>query len=428
MAEPPGEPSGSDDLWARLRSLPKVDEPPLPEGWGRGADRPDRPLPPPPPGPPPGPASAVPAGQQWFVPADAAAPPLAPPSPTGPSPTGPPPGRPPTPPPGAPGGPGGPPPRARRRRPPWGRIAVIAALVVAIGLVGFLVYGLVQFQRIDRVDLDGALSGGGGGTNYLIVGSDSREGVDPNDPNAGALLGDDSVGSGQRSDTLLVLRIADDGARMMSIPRDLWVTRADGGTGRINAAFRDGPPNVVRTVRSALGLPIHHYVEVDFVTFAGLVDAVGGVTIEIPHPARDDASGLNLPTAGLVELDGTQALAFVRSRRYTELIDGQWRTDPTGDLGRVQRQQQFLRAVMGEVGGARNPIELARIASAVSGGLRIDDTMGFFDALSFARRMRGLDPETVVLPTVGANRGGASVLDLVQPDATAALVRMGASG
>jgi LCP family protein required for cell wall assembly len=416
VAERPAEPAGSDDLWARLRSLPKVDEAPLPQGWGRAdGDGVDRPLPPPPPGPPPG------AGPQWFVPADAAS---APPAPL--APPGAPPGRPPDRPPGRRGdAPGGPPPRSRRR-PRWGRLAGIAALALVVAVLGFVVYGLVQYQRIDRVDLDGALSSGGPGTNYLIVGSDSREGVDPDDPNAGALLGDESVGSGQRSDTMLVLRLGDGGARMMSIPRDLWVTRADGTAGRINAAYREGPPHLVRTVRGALGVPVHHYVEVDFVTFAGLVDAVGGVSVDIPHPARDDRSGLDLPTAGRVELDGTQALAYVRSRHYTELVDGQWRTDPTGDLGRVQRQQQFLRAVLGEIGSTRDPLALARTASAVADGLRVDDTMGLWDALSFARSLRGLSPESVELPTAPATRGGAAVLDLVQPDAAAALERLGA--
>jgi LCP family protein required for cell wall assembly len=427
-----GGPDAAQELFERLRRLPPVERPPLPTGWGAEPPEP-RPSAPvrtraaaPSTTAAPAPAPAVPGSpRQYFVPADVADRAPAPVLPPPPGPPGTPPpgrGRPTVPPPGgSPAGRG----RARRRR----RIAAAAGLVLLALVVGMVGYGLVQYRGLERVAVGDALSpAGGGGTNYLIVGSDSREGFDPNDPNAGAVLGDDTTSDGgERSDTMLVLRVQPDGALMMSIPRDLWVTRADGTTGRINAAYREGPANLIRTVRGSLGVPVHRYVEVDFVTFAGLVDAVAGVTIEIPHPARDDRSGLDLPTAGRVELDGVQALAFVRSRHYTELIDGSWVTDPTGDLGRVQRQQQFLRAVMGEVGGSRNPIELMRVSSAVAGGLRVDDRMGLLDSLAFARRMRGLDPESVVLPVAGrTTSGGAAVLDLVQPDAGAVLARMGA--
>ncbi|QGG95115.1 LCP family protein [Actinomarinicola tropica] len=326
---------------------------------------------------------------------------------------------------GAPG-PADRPARPRRRR-RWGpRRIALSAVVALLGLfLLFVLFGLWQFQRVDRVAVGSVLSpAGGGGANYLIVGSDSREGFDPNDPNAGAVLGEGADGSGQRSDTMLVLRTSGDGALMTSIPRDLWVTRPDGTEGRINAAYRDGPEALIRTVQQGVGIPVHHYVEVDFVTFAGLVDAVGGVTIDFPHPARDTRSGLDVPTAGPVTLDGTQALAYVRSRHYEELVDGGWRADPTGDLGRVQRQQAFLRAVMSEAGGTRNPIEVARISSALSDGLRIDDSMGFLDALRFANRMRSLDPESVEIPTFPfRTSGGAAVLGLVEPDAAAVISR-----
>jgi polyisoprenyl-teichoic acid--peptidoglycan teichoic acid transferase len=303
------------------------------------------------------------------------------------------------------------------------KIAGIVAGVMFLAFVAFVLFGLWQWTRVDRVAVGSVLSPASGtGTNYLIVGSDSRAGFDPNDPNAGAVLGDGTAAdTSERSDTMLVLRVAGDDSRMLSIPRDLYVTRPDGSQGRINAAYQQGPAALIQTVQG-LGIPVHRYVEVDFVTFAGMVDAVGGVTIEIPYPARDDGSGLNLPEAGLVRLDGVQSLAFVRSRRYTELIDGSWRTDPTGDLGRVMRQQQFLRAVMAEAGTTRNPIEIMRVSSAVAGGIRIDDRMGLFDALGFARRLRGLEPESVELPVYGFRTGGgAAVLGLSQPQADAVI-------
>lgn len=311
---------------------------------------------------------------------------------------------------------------APRRRPRRGirpgRVAAWVASALLIFVVVFVAYGLWQYRSMERVEVAHVLSTGGSGTNYLIVGSDTRRGFDPNDPNAAAVIGDGTAAdTTERSDTMVILRVADDGARMLSIPRDLWVTRPDGSQGRINATYQQGPAALIQTVQS-LGVPVHHYVEVDFVTFAGMVDAVGGVTIDFPHPARDPGSGLDIAHAGPVTLNGTESLSYVRARRYTELIDGSWRTDPTGDLGRGLRQQQFLRAVMGEVGSTRNPIRLMRVSSALSSGLRIDDSMGLFDALGLARKLRGLNPESVELPVYGyRTSGGASVLGLTQPQA-----------
>jgi LCP family protein required for cell wall assembly len=301
---------------------------------------------------------------------------------------------------------------------------VVVLILLALAL-GFTLFMLWQFNRIERVPVSGVLSSGGTGTNYLIVGSDSRDGFDPNDPNAGAVLGDGAAdGSGQRSDTMLVLRTSGDGDLMTSVPRDLWVTRADGTEGRINAAYRDGPAALISSIQEGVGIPVNRYVEVDFVTFAGLVDAVGGITIDFPYPARDTHSGLEVLQSGPVTLDGTQALAYVRSRHYEDFIDEAWVSDPTGDLGRVQRQQVFLRAVMGEVGSTRNPVELMRISAALSDGLRIDDGMSMWDALSFARDMRGMDAESVEIPTYPyRTSGGAAVLGLVEPDADAVIAR-----
>jgi LCP family protein required for cell wall assembly len=281
-------------------------------------------------------------------------------------------------------------------------------------LLGGLLWANWKFGQIERVQVSSAL-GGGTGTNYLFVGSDSREGIDPDDPNAGAL----APVAGQRSDTLLVLRTSGDSGAMLSIPRDLFVTIADTGEQqRINAAYNGGPERLVNTVRDNLGIPIHRYVEVDFVSFAGLVDAVGGITIDFPFPARDPKSGLLVTGAGPQQLDGSQALAFVRSRNYIETIDGVDRTDPTADLGRVQRQQQFLRAVLDEVGAVRNPFKLMSIANSLVGGLRIDDDMTLFDALGLLRRMSSLDPEPQTLPTTPfRTSGGAAVLDLNRDEA-----------
>jgi LCP family protein required for cell wall assembly len=323
-------------------------------------------------------------------------------------------------------------PRARRRRRFLRRpklrwiFAFLLLLPILLGLFGYW-YASSKFDEIGRVPVAAVLSPpSGDGTNYLIVGSDSREAVadagatDPNVQQGG------EAPAGQRSDTMLILRITDgDGARIMSIPRDLFVTLPDGDEGRINGAFNDGPSALIQTIQSNLDIPVHRYIEVDFVSFSGLVDALDGITLSaelVPCPAFDDASGLFLPSAGPIVVDGATALSFVRSRHYTQDCGDGPETDPTGDLGRITRQQAFLRTVLADAGGSRNPLTLMRIADSVTGGLRIDDGMGLTDAVRFAWDMGKLDPVSFVLPTFDFRTpAGAAVLGLVESEAPAVL-------
>lgn len=275
-----------------------------------------------------------------------------------------------------------------------------------------MAFGWWQFTRIPTVDLASALGPvGAPGTNYLIVGTDTRAGIAPDDPNAGAFL-DEGV-TGSRTDTIMVLRMQGPTPRLLSVPRDLWVTNpATGEKGRINSTFAEGPANLVTAVRQ-LGIPVDHYLEIDFVSFSRLVDAVGGITVDVPAPARDGNSGLQIDTAGPVRLDGSQALAYVRSRYYEQFVDGSWVTDPTADIGRTERQRSFLTALLREVTGERNPLSLARIPGSVGAGMRIDDTLTFPDALRLGWRLRGATPEAVALPTTPRRTtGGAAVLEL----------------
>jgi LCP family protein required for cell wall assembly len=335
-----------------------------------------------------------------------------------------------------PGAPPGPPPgvaTARRRRRFLRRpklrwiLLFLTLLPLLLALFGWW-YASSKFDEIDRVPVASVLSPeGGGGTNYLLVGSDSREAVtaagaeDPNVQPGG------EAPAGQRSDTMLVLRTTSDGAQLLSIPRDLFVTLPDGDEGRINGAFNDGPQALIQTIQSNLDIPIHRYIEVDFVTFSGLVDALDGITLSaemVPCPAFDDHSGLSLPTAGPIVVDGQTALAYVRSRHYTQDCGDGPATDPTGDLGRITRQQAFLRTVLADAGASRNPFTLMRIADSVTSGLRIDDGMGLWDAIRFAWDMGKLDPVSVELPTDPfRTSGGAAVLELREPDADAVLAR-----
>jgi LCP family protein required for cell wall assembly len=322
-----------------------------------------------------------------------------------------------TPAPAAPAGVGATAPAPRRKR-RWGRIIGVTAIVVVLGLLagGLFMYRWASnvFDKIEKVPVASVLSDDtSAGTNYLLVGSDNGE--------AGGVQRENV--QGRRSDTIMVLNVNGGKAKMLSLNRDLWVANpATGENGRLNATYNAGPANLITAVTENFGIPINHYIEIDFISFGGLVDSFGGIDIYFEHPAFDLASGLDVKQAGLVHLDGKQALAYVRSRHYAEMIDGQVVLDPTSDLGRVQRQQVFLREIMKKAGAKRNPFTLMNAAENMSGGLRIDDKMTMWEAARFAWAMGRLNPVSVPLPvTPRTTSGGAAVLDLEQPAANAVL-------
>ena len=265
--------------------------------------------------------------------------------------------------------------------------------LLIVGGVGLYVWSM--FGDIERVQVSSILSpASGAGTNYLLVGSDARPGV-----------------AGNRSDTIIVLRVESDGAKMMSIPRDLYVTIAEtGDEQKINAAYNGGPARLIKTVQTELDIPIHRYIEVTFQTFGPIVDALGGIEINFEHQAFDTNTGFQVPSPGTHRLDGFNALAFVRSRHYVEVIDGQEVEDPTADLGRQERQQAFLSRTFTKIGEIKNPAKLLEITKSMTTGLVLDDAMGPIDAFKLAQKMRGGAPESVVLPTHPDRVGSASVL------------------
>lgn len=292
--------------------------------------------------------------------------------------------------------------------------------LTASALVASLVLGLVAWSSwndVGRVELSSVLDPSANGTNYLIVGTDSREGITADQPNSGAIIG--TVVTGERTDSIAVLHIEGGEASLLAIPRDLYLTLDGGSSNRINAAFYfGGPESLVRTIQSELGLGIDHYLQVDLAGFLDLVDALGGVTIDLPNPAYDRSSGLDITTSGPTELDGDTALAYVRARHFVEVIDGVEVRDPTSDLGRVQRQQKFLAAVFRRMGETYNPFRLLGVVRGVTANVVVDDSMSFRDAASLGMTLRGLDPQTATLPTRPfTTAGGAQVLLLNEAEA-----------
>lgn len=298
--------------------------------------------------------------------------------------------------------------RARRRR-TRKRIVGFTGLAVVIlflaAAVGGYLWASSVFDKIEKVDVGAQLTPSSSGTNYLLVGSDN--GRTASDQRAGV--------SGARSDTIMILRVVGGKASMLSLNRDLWVMNpATGQDGRLNATYNAGPANLIQAVTKDFGIPIDRYIEIDFASFGNLVQSFGGIDINFANPAFDLASGLDVKTAGLVHLDGTQALAYVRSRHYYEMINGK-PTPQAGlpDVNRTLRQQAFLRAIMAKAGAKRNPFTLMKAARSMSDGLRIDNKMTLLDALEFAWRMGKFHPTTIQLPvTPRVTSGGADVLDL----------------
>ena len=265
--------------------------------------------------------------------------------------------------------------RARRTWPQRLLIAFnVCAIVAALGTAGAVAWGKETVSEVPRVQIQSAEFTPaselepGEPVNFLIVGTDSAEGLAADDP---LLNGREDVG-GTRSDVIMVVRLdpKEETASIVSFPRDLWVEIPGHGNQRINAAvaYADGDPALlIDTLQTNFGIPVNHYVEVNFAAFKSVVRDIGGVKVYISHPMRDGRAGLDLPTAGCQMLDESQALAYARSRHLQwQDADGDWHYDGTGDLGRIKRQQDFVRRTISQAiaKGARNPATLARLVLA----------------------------------------------------------------
>jgi LCP family protein required for cell wall assembly len=260
--------------------------------------------------------------------------------------------------------------------------------------------------------------------NFLVIGSDTRRFVDTDDE--AESFGDPDVESGQRSDTIMIAHVDTDSDKSMlvSFPRDLWVNIPGVGPSKINAAFNHGPQKVIETITSNFDVPIHHYLEVDFAGFQRLVDAVGGVPIRFPSPARDTKSGLRIERPGCYDMNGRDALAYVRSRFY-EYYDSdaeEWKLDPTFDLGRIRRQQYFIRS-LAEVAiktAAVHPLRSQKILDTAFDSLTKDRNLGLSDVARLGATMRETDPAGIEMRTVPVTPDHIDEQDVLVLDAAKA--------
>ncbi|WMX46711.1 LCP family protein [Streptomyces roseicoloratus] len=329
--------------------------------------------------------------------------------------------------PGGPGGPGTVPPQYSPPRtgggagaPDWRRRIKIGSIVLAVAVVGWSVgtYAWASSKMRNEVDLSKVIERPSEGdcTTYLIVGSDSREGMTAEEKKK---LHTGSA-EGKRTDSMMILAACSSGNTMVSLPRDSWVTipsfvgsesgkkyPARGGA-KLNAAYAmDGPELLVRTVEFNTGLRIDHYAEIGFAGFANIVDALGGVELNIEKGFKDKKSGADFQ-AGTQTLNGEQALAFVRTRyAFAE-----------SDLARTKNQQKFLSALASQAatpGTILNPFKLYPTLGAGLDTLIVDKDMSLYDLATMFFAMKGISSgggTSMNMPIAGSAPQGSLKWDM----------------
>jgi LCP family protein required for cell wall assembly len=287
----------------------------------------------------------------------------------------------------------------------WVSGALAAVIVLSSGVLWALI---THYEgRLDRINAFGGLvhrpsAGSGDAVNYLLVGSDSRAGLSKKERHKLTTGGD----VGQRSDVMILIHVSknQEKATLVSFPRDSLVTipahknKSDGkqvpaAPNKLNTAYAFGGPQLlIQTIERATGVRIDHYLEINFAGVVRMTDAVGGVDVCLPAAVNDKDSGLHLPK-GKSHVNGVQGLAFVRAREF----------DPRADLGRIERQQQFLGSMLQEAtskGVLLNPAKLNSFVNAAVDNMRTDDGLSRSDLLLLATKLRSLSPKNVTFVTV----------------------------
>jgi LCP family protein required for cell wall assembly len=275
------------------------------------------------------------------------------------------------------------------------RILAVLAVLLSLALIGsvgtyFYLDSMLTKKNV-LVDYAGRPAQGSG-QNWLITGSDSRQGLTA--AQLRKLKAGFNIG-GQRSDTIMVLHLPSNGRPLLiSLPRDSYVPIPGHGMNKLNAAFSiGGPALLARTVQDITGLRIDHYMGIGFGGFVRVVDAIGGVRICLKAPLVDKAAGLHLK-AGCQVLDGAEALGYVRSRHLYA----------TQDLQRIQNQRVFLRALlrkMTSTGVLLNPFDSIPAATGTASSLTIDSGTGLYQLIGVAFALR--NPLTTTVPIGNSN-------------------------
>jgi LCP family protein required for cell wall assembly len=287
-------------------------------------------------------------------------------------------------------------PAGRETRYRWrkGRIVLITLLVLLLAWIGFLVWVPMQaWGAVNKVDNipSGDRPTDTSGYNYLLVGSDSREGLTQAQKKKYAT----GSAEGNRTDTIMLVHVSESGGKpvMVSLPRDSYVPVPGHGSNKINAAYAFGGPKLLtNTVEQVTGIHVDGYIEIGLGGFAGVVDSVGGVDLCVARDMKDKLAGIDLKK-GCQTLDGGNALGYVRSRHE----------DPLGDIGRAARQRQFLGALMKKAATPSTvliPWRYKAFADASAAGLAVGRETGIMDAVRVLQAMRSVSNDEGLSLTV----------------------------
>ncbi len=325
----------------------------------------------------------------------------------------------------------------RRRRPAERILRVLIALVVVVLVVVGAGYGYFRFEwsKVSSSPCKICVAAANGAPyNVLLIGSDSRVGETAAEAQQ---FGDASNAGGQRSDTIKIIHVDPQTgtASSLSIPRDTYVTLSGmpanselATHNKINAAFGAGPDALIQTIENTFGIPISHYIVINFFGLEDAVNALGGISMDFPYPVRDhdcltgvcyNNSGLDIPTAGCQVLDGSQTLSLSRSRFFQYYDNGEWRSDPTSDIGRIERQNLIIEAVVDKAKGTINPVRLNDLLTSLVHDFSKDNGLSPGDLYSLAERYKafsGSSLQAYTLPTTGAVSSVAGDVELVEPE------------
>jgi len=303
-------------------------------------------------------------------------------------------------------------PRIPQRRWPR-RLLVLTNLLVASCLVavaagyGYVRYRIAQLKTAtckSCTTTTKATSGGIPVMNILLIGSNTRTGLDPGEA---AQFGSASAVPGARSDVTMIIHLdpKSGSVSLLSIPRDLFVHlpphSVSGSVGKIDATLNDGPDNLIAAIQDSLGIPINHYIEVNFDGFQRSIDAMGGVKMSFPMPLRDTFSNLRITQTGCQSLNGATALAVVRARHLQYFANGRWNDDPLSDLARIRRDHTFLR-IFADTARAQvsDPLKLNSLAAALLAQVTVDSGLNASTLLGLFKHFRHLDLATAPQTTL----------------------------
>jgi LCP family protein required for cell wall assembly len=283
------------------------------------------------------------------------------------------------------------------------RVGVVVAVVVVViagSAIGYVEYRNHQIHRIKVGDL--VAQPPSGVENIVLVGSTSRCALKQQNKAFG--LCSEGV-TGVNSDVVMILHLDPNNktAAILSIPRDLFVPNArQDGANKIDAALVEGPQQLVSAIEDDFGIPIHHYVELNFDSFQGVVNALGGIKMYFPEPVFDAYSGLNVPTRGCRTLNGYQALQVVRARHLvykgpgvTSNNHADWTPDPESDLSRIRRDHEFLRVLAAAVDkrGLGNPVTDNDLLGAVAPQLQVDSSFSLGSMFGIVTTFHGINTQ-----------------------------------